>query len=143
MVKTQATGKQTSFRFSATSVGELEWLVRKLGQTQTTVVETAIHRLAEAEGYGKDPEELIACVLAHEAGHAILAHTLMERGIQIGSDVKIELRRMGGTGDPKIEIAGENSVEIRRVRLGEEVADLGSRKAPDPRKAAKSKRSPR
>jgi hypothetical protein len=139
MVKDQEAGKQTSFRFSATAVRELDWLVHKLGQTQTTVVETSIHRLAEAEGYDRDPKELITALLAHESGHAILVEALMERGIRIGPDARIEIRRVGGEGDAKAEIAGVASIEIRRANPGG-AGSVGETQAPRPPKITKARR---
>lgn len=115
MVKDQSLGKQTSFRFSATAVRELDWLVRKLGQTQTTIVEASIHRLAEAEGYDRDPKELITALLAHESGHAVLVEALMERGLRLGPDARIEVRRIGGEGEAKVKIACEPPIEISRA----------------------------
>jgi hypothetical protein len=139
MVKDQEAGKQTSFRFSATAVRELDWLVRKLGQTQTTVVEASIHRLAEAEGYDRDPKELITALLAHESGHAILVEALMERGIRIGPDARIEIRRIGGEGDAKAQVAGVPSIEIRRANPGS-AGPVGETQVPRPPKVTKARR---
>ena len=110
-----------------------------MGQTQTTVVEASIHRLAEAEGYDRDPKELITALLAHESGHAILVEALMERGIRIGPDARIEIRRVVGEGDAKAEIAGAPSIEIRRANPGT-AGPVGETQAPRPPKVTKAKR---
>jgi hypothetical protein len=154
MVKDQSLGKQTSFRFSATAVRELDWLVRKLGQTQTTIVEASIHRLAEAEGYDRDPKELIAALLAHESGHAVLVEALMERGLRLGPDPRIEIRRVGVGGEAKVEIsratsgsAGPVEVEIAEVPSVEiersnsqDAGPPGDTSAPRPPKVTKAGR---
>jgi predicted DNA-binding protein len=114
-------GKQTSFRFSATTVHELDWLVLKLGQTQTTVVEAAIHRLAEAEGYQQDPRATIRTILSHEAGHAMLAEALLEQGILIVSAIASEIGPVEATENTKAEIARE----IGRTRTKAHEVELG------------------
>jgi hypothetical protein len=117
MVKSKIAGKQTSFRFSATTVDELDWLVSKLGQTQTTVVETAIHRLAESEGYQQDPRGMVRTLLAHESVHAILCDALLEKGILIGSDARVEIRRVEAPGDAKAATTRNSKNALRKPKV--------------------------